>query len=476
MDNMRSLLLLFGLSVCCFGYAQSLNCTALGEQLCTQDGACAAFGIYGDEIQLHGCVALVANLDWTITVRNTTSGGYDTLSGTQNIDETQCTVHPNTGMSHQCAPPPPPPQPPLYTKQGSIDVGTFENTIFYWKGKLYNVENIPCSYWEHAGVWDPAWGNHSYARIREFESGIIVSNISSSLGFGFISAFPDYETGIVWLFGTPSDRCLGNGNAKTVQSWWSTDLVTWDTALAFNYGIHTYNIEVTRVGPLGGATAEERAAWDQRQRSAAQTSGLPPHRYAMFLECFAWAINNNADGNLTYGWELLPNTTAPHGAPCGGPSMAYNPADLHYYILTGGRQVYLYRTLDFRVWEESNPSPFIVPSEEDAGVAPYSDFAGRIRTLGLGSPPNKYVGVPEPFPHRPYVPYWTGTNWSAWVANSNDADICCMHADVTEAYVIWGASTQGRPPKSPLTGTDAGTNAVGVAPMPLTTMLTRYFP
>lgn len=61
--------------------------------------------------------------------------------------------------------------------------------------------------------------------------------------------------------------------------------------------------------------------------------------------------------------------------------------------------------------------------------------------------------------------------------NSNDADICCMHANVSDkAYVIWGASTQGGPPKPPLTGTDAGTNAVGVAPMALTEMLAGYFP
>ena len=51
-----------------------------------------------------------------------------------------------------------------------------------------------------------------------------------------------------------------------------------------------------------------------------------------------------------------------------------------------------------------------------------------------------------------------------------------MHPDVKQAYVIWGASTQGGSPKPPLDGKDAGVNAVAVAPMPLDQMLAAYFP
>lgn len=112
----------------------ALSCVDEAEQLCTLDGACAAFGIYGTQIQLHGCVALVANTDWTIYTRNGTS--YTQLPGKVNINENACTTHPNTGMTHECSSPQPP---QLYSKQGSIDVGTFENTIFYWGGVLYNL-------------------------------------------------------------------------------------------------------------------------------------------------------------------------------------------------------------------------------------------------------------------------------------------------------------------------------------------------
>jgi hypothetical protein len=201
------------LVACCHAALATPNCTAIGEQLCISDGNCAAFGVYGDDIQLHGCTATVPNADWTIFVRN--SSTFTELPGTININEDACPTHPRTGMQHSCSAPP---APPLYTKQGSIDVGTYENTIFYWNKTLYNLENIPCSYWDHAGIWDPSWGNHSYARVREFVSGTVISNITSSRAFGFVSAFPDYENGVVWLFGTPADRCGGNGSPTSVQA------------------------------------------------------------------------------------------------------------------------------------------------------------------------------------------------------------------------------------------------------------------
>ena len=365
------------------------------------------------------------------------------------------------------------PQPqaaPVAKRLGSIDVGTFENTIFYWHGVLLNLENIPCTYWSHAGVWDSSWGNHSYARVRELNSGRVITNISLTRGYGFVSAFPDYDSDTLWLFGTPADRCSGNGSPTTVQAWWTRDpaLQTWNTALAFDYGSVTHNVQVTRVGPMGGASAAERTTWTP-------PAALPPHRYAMLLECFAWAITNGTDGNLTTGWTLVRDSRAPPGAPCGGPATYYSPTDGHYYMLSGGNTVHLYRSTDLANWTEGSPSPFLAPDEADAAVAPFSGFPDAAQTVG--SPPNAFVGIPEPFPRRPFNPYWMGANWTAWVRNSNDADVCCMHRDVANAsYVIWGASTQGRAPALPLTGTDAGTNAIAVAQVPLDALLASYFP
>jgi hypothetical protein len=124
-----------------------------------------------------------------------------------NINEPGCKVHPRQ-ETYACQTAKP------YNILGSYDVFTNENTIFYWNKLLYVVENIPCQYWEHAGIWDPSYGNRSYARIRELISGRVVSNISSSAGFGFLSAFPDYDRKTVWLFGVEANRCQGTATTR----------------------------------------------------------------------------------------------------------------------------------------------------------------------------------------------------------------------------------------------------------------------
>lgn len=429
-----------------------VDCVHQGEQYCNALPNCAAFGVYGDQIQLHSCNITVANKDWAIYVKE--SGGvYKRLPGSVNVDEKKCSQPYNgSQMTRQCIAPPPQQH---YNISGVIDVFTFENTLFYWNKKMYVLENIPCSYWEHAGIWDSQFENHSYARVREFLSGRVIVNITSTIKFGFISAFTDYSHGTVWLFGTQYDRCGGPSKGDYVQAWWSKDLIHWSTADVFDYGKTTHNIQVTKVGPMGPTIAAPMPVGGP----------LPPHRYIMYLECFAWAINNNEDGNLTYGWELI-NSTAPH-APCGGPSMRYNPTDKYYYILTGGHHVELLRTQDFHTWQTSTPSPFLQPSANDTQVAPYCNFAAEASIKG--SPPRGQIAKKVPF-----VPYWRD-NWKAWDKNSNDADICCMHPDLNVSYVIWGVSTQGRAPSPPLTGHDAGANAVAVANMPLDKLLMAYF-
>jgi len=46
--------------VCVPCLSSPVNCTALGEHLCSVDGNCAAFGTYQSMIQLHGCVSFVS--------------------------------------------------------------------------------------------------------------------------------------------------------------------------------------------------------------------------------------------------------------------------------------------------------------------------------------------------------------------------------------------------------------------------------
>ena len=68
----------------------------------------------------------------------------------------------------------------------------------------------------------------------------------------------------------------------------------------------------------------------------------------------------------------------------------------------------------------------------------------------------------EPYKFVPFLPYWQD-DWQAWSRNSNDADMCCMHANVSDTYVLWGASGQGGAPSAPLTGSDGSTNVLAKA-------------
>lgn len=227
----------------------------------------------------------------------------------------------------------------------------------------------------------------------------------------------------------------------------------------------------TFIGPRGGASAAERADWEARR--ARTPPAFPGARYAMFLESFTWLVNNATDGNLSQGWSIVESKPPPNGSS-GGPSFTYSADDDMFYILTGGHVVQLFRTRDFVSWEESNPSPFIFPGAGDAAISSYNGFAATAKRKG--SPPQAHVGVPENFPFVPYDPVWV-TNWTSWNRNANDADFCCQHVNITDAWIIWGASTQGRAPYPPLDGTDASTNSIGWKQgSTLNALLASYFP
>jgi hypothetical protein len=147
---------------------------------------------------------------------------------------------------------------------------------------------------------------------------------TATIGTSFVSAFVDHrETGgdVLWLSALNEDRCkkqCGTG----VLAISSTDLKNYQTFMAIPT-IHTCNTEVARVyipPPPGG---------------------LPPHKYVMILEPFTFMVNNNADGNLSYGWIPATGSKAPH-APGGGPSIRYEGG--HYYVITGGTTVMLCRS------------------------------------------------------------------------------------------------------------------------------------
>jgi len=328
-----------------------------------------------------------------------------------------------------------------YTVAGTIDVGTLENSIFSWHGTLYLLENINSQYDDQAGNWCPEFDGHSYARVRRLHDGVVVSNISSTIGYGFISAFPDYKHDRLWLFGTNHDRS-GHGPSggyrcpgQSVTAWWAqgADLTHWD--MACTDALSADNVEVAAVHK--------------------PPSTLPIHGYVMSDECPGFRINNSTDGNLTRGWVVAPGSSK---GPCGGPSVRWAPEPTnssrgYYYRITGGHTVSLARSRDLR--EPWQSVTMITPTAEDAQVSPYAGFAAVAARKRFGL---------------------NRDHWSSWDWNSNDADVCCMDPSVEGSYMVWGASTQGRAPKPPVPRNQSCVNVVGTSPLKLPALLDAFFP
>lgn len=375
--------------------------------------------------------------------------------------------------------PVPPPTPRPYESIGSVDVNTLENTLFWWANHTYILENIGCGYIDHAGAWFPEFAGHSYARVRDFTTGAVVANISSSIGFGFINAFPDYDHNRLWLFGTPADRCHGNCGAcsgaacpnrtpcTSIQSWWTSLRVPthFDTAVAVPAGTaglqHTYNQGVSRVRVPG--------------------PGMPHHRYVMISEGDSFFINDDPTGNLTAagkGW-FKPEQTR-HPGPSGGVTMQWavdgaDPTSKHgwYYAITGGKSVGFSRSRDLKLWDDgyhivmSNQAN--LTSRGEYQIAPYNGF-------------------PESAARKGFAAMAAVASWTKWGYDNNDGDVCCADQDAAEknghgrspsGWLIWGASTQGSPCDITWKGIHTcSTNAVGrfdASELSLAEMMASFF-
>lgn len=313
---------------------------------------------------------------------------------------------------------------PQYKVLGSVDVDTGESSIFYFKQKLYILDNIFCGFMDHFGQWDHRFANHSYARIRELHSGVVIANVTETIGTSFVSAFVDRDHDRVWLSALGVDRCVAQcGTGVLAIS--SLDLMSWTSSMAIS-DVNTCNTEIARV------------------EQAPPT--LPPHRYVMILEPFIFMLNNNVDGNLSHGWFSV-RSKAPD-ADSGGPSLRFE--DGFYYVITGGHKVYVVRSKDLQTWEPA--AVMISPSAADAQAAPLANFPAEAHRKGFD----------------------TMSDPADWDWNSNDADVCCHGVDPSVgSWLIWGASTQGRAPKPP--ATHAQTNVVGFANVTLAELLSSFF-
>jgi hypothetical protein len=332
---------------------------------------------------------------------------------------------------------------------GTVDVSTGESSIFMLNNTRYLLDNIFCGYMDHAGKWNPAFTNHSYARIRQFETGKLVANVTATIGTSFVSAFVDHlpSGDILWLSALNEDRChqqCGHG----VLAISSTDLVTF-TSKDIGFKGSTCNTEVAKV-PVSPKT-------------------LPPHKYVMILEPFTFLVNNNADGDLTHGWVPAgPKSKSPH-APGGGPSIRFEAG--YYFVITGGQTVMLCRSKDLGASDPWDCKVMIAPPYHHSKAA-----GGGVPTVG----PNVGTGDAKVAPYAGFPANAARKNFpvlekdlSGWDWNSNDADVCCTGGS-TPAFIIWGASTQGGKSALP-PGSPSSVNALGRRNSTLAELLTAFF-
>ena len=371
--------------------------------------------------------------------------------------------------SSAASPPPPAAWTPHFNVTGAFAATTLETSLFWWKGagpwqnRLILLESIGCgngtnAYWDHATLYDPTFRNESYFRVRDLRTGVVIDNMTSTIGFGFGSAFVDYDHGVAWVFGTQHSRCGHlhpcSGASCGVHGWKSRDLVTWERA-------HTdvdwpttanYNVDVARVYP-----------------SALRNASLPPMRYVMLAyDGTIWA-NDRADGELSVGWAALPRRVhAPPGLP-GCPSIRFLPDDGYFYVVYSHQYTHLVRSRSlFQADDGEQPTKgggyFITASPDDGKIAPYANFAANV--LRVPNASALLQDVRENFANR------------EWDFDSNDADVCCESwggaREVKRSYVVWGISSQGQPPTGNLSGTTSY-QGLGEADMPLGALLQSYF-
>ena len=334
----------------CFGFGMAnpgMNCMA-AQKACTADTRCKAFGIYNGKFQLHGCAtanALVPNKDWSIYIPvNGNKSIWRPLGQQVNVDEAKCASHPTGPITGTCDSVPAEPLP--YEALGAIDVGTYETSIFLFNNTRYIQDNIGCGYIDHFGNFKggEAFKGHSYVRIRERDTGRVVANVSETIGMDFVSSFVDHrpDGDILWLSALDADRCKHTGHVRNtdgtgggcgtgVMAVSSADLIHF-TATTVLPAQRTCNTEVAKLSTTSPRT-------------------LPPHRYVMILEPFNFMVNNNEDGNLSYGWSEATGSKAPH-VSAGGPSIRHEGGK--YYVITGGTTVMLCRSKDLGVSDPWN--------------------------------------------------------------------------------------------------------------------------
>jgi len=237
-----------------------------------------------------------------------------------------------------------------------------ENTLLRLDGKLYLMESASHGLDDvFPGVYNTtAQGDNSYFRLREFKTGLILSNVTQSIGHSFCAAVADHARRQLWVFCGANARgnklnpgpCGSSPRRGCYVGAWNAsfdDLSTWSPtrkALTLPDGMSLFNNDVALVHGVAAAA------------SFALPGAAPPHQAAMVIEGRSdkgvprpgpFAVNTGTNGDLGSNWQILdsgkfsfggiPKGDAPGGAGEGtsdAPALRYDSEQGYYYSIGGG--------------------------------------------------------------------------------------------------------------------------------------------
>ena len=235
---------------------------------------------------------------------------------------------------------------PRFHKRGAV-CPNGEMTPFVHKGRLMRMEL-------HDPTGGTDFGYESPALIRDVETGKVISYVGENCYY--YSAYVEGDT--VYVLGTERLETKPGewSTTDTIYAYVSSDLVNWEKRVLLKRpGWGLLNTALTK-GPDGYVLLMECYAPEKE---------VGPYPYTFF---FAFSKD------LVH-WEFDdPEYGIFKDRYMGGPWMRY--CDGYYYVISVTElpcvrySNYIYRTKDFRHWEDGLYNPLLSPSEEDRVIAP----------------------------------------------------------------------------------------------------------
>lgn len=325
------------------------------------------------------------------------------LFGLSRSQDPTATWRPNqhTSLGLTCAKDAPNPNDPASRHGGGCGC---ENTLLRLDGQLYLMESH--SHGMDAfppGVYNASvLGDNSFFRLRDFKTGMVIANVSQSIGHSFCAAVADHARRQVWVFCGANARgnklnpgpCGATPRRGCYVGVWNAsfdDLTSWSPtrkALVLPDGTSLFNNDVALVAGAAAAAA------------ATHPNAAPPHQAAMIIEGRAdkgvarpgpFAVNTGTDGDLAANWVILDPAkfNFGYGQKAGegtgdAPALRYDAEQGYYYSIGGGwitNGPARSKTLGTGSWSVSPLAPMAVPDARAVAAGlPASDEARGINT------------------------------------------------------------------------------------------------